>query len=189
MKAVHFLSGDRSDGPERSGPLIVATACANAAGIGRLLRPVGWSTRAPRNGARVRAQVASPGGFAHAETDRFQVIGKLDRVERELVGRISLCAARLGEGGRELLVVERRLARAVFGVDQDEFALAAAQVVAIPETVVLVKPVRGDAGFEDEGVAGAGRGAGRACCGGEYQGSPGGGSNRPGSSAAGAAAG
>ena len=73
-----------------------------------------------------------------------------------LSAETSLRAAGLGEGGRELLVVERRLARAVFGVDQDEFALASGQVVAVPEPVVLVKPVRGDAGLRDEGVAGTG---------------------------------
>ena len=59
-------------------------------------------------------------------------------VERELVGRVD-SAGRLGQGGRQLLVVERRLSRPVLGVDQDELSGAAGQVVAIPETVVPVE--------------------------------------------------
>src|SRR5262249_4834593 len=83
-------------------------------------------------GALVGGQVALPGRVADLEADGLRLANELDAVEGEPVRGVIL-AGRLREGGGELLVVERGLAGAGLGVDENELPGAAGQVVAVPE--------------------------------------------------------
>src|SRR5262249_1673535 len=109
-------------------------------------------------GALVGGQVALPGGVANTEANGLAVVAELDAVERQLLRRVVL-AGGLRECGGEPLVVEGGLTTARLGIDQDELAGAAGQVVAIPEAAVAGKPVRRDLGLVDAAarLAGLGR--------------------------------
>src|SRR5262249_29371722 len=73
---------------------------------------------------------------------------ELDALERQ-VRRLDLLAGRLGQRLGQLGVVERGLALAGHGVDEDEFARPVCHVVAVPEAVVAGEPVRLDRRLED----------------------------------------
>jgi hypothetical protein len=98
--------------------------------------------------ALVRSQVALPGLPVGAEAEGLAAVEELDAVERQPIG-LAVAATRLRQGGSQLLVVERRLALAGLGIDDDEFFGPAAQIVAIPEAAVVREPVRRDVGLVD----------------------------------------
>ena len=67
---------------------------------------------------------------------------------------IARAAHRLGQGGRELLMVEGRRTRPALGVDEDELPVAAGQVIPVPEAAIGVEPMGRDPHLEDEAVGG-----------------------------------
>ncbi len=108
----------------------------------------------PGFGTLVGGEVALPVRAADREAERLAVVDELDAVEGEAVGLVFL-ARRLRQGGCELGVVEGGGAGAALGVDEDELAGAAAQVVAIPEAGVVGEPAGRDFGLVDAaGLAG-----------------------------------
>jgi len=99
----------------------------------------------------VRGQVARPLLAGGLEPQGLGAVGELDVTERQPV-RLELGVRRPGEGRGQLGVVERRLALAGLGIDQDELLGPALQVVAVPELGVVGEPVRGELAFGDVGA-------------------------------------
>src|SRR5262249_46354178 len=73
--------------------------------------------------------------------------------ERKPLGSADAARFRLREGGGQPFVVERAFARAALGVHHNELTRSAGQVVAIPETGVLMKPSWRDSSLEYEPFA------------------------------------
>src|SRR5581483_12005160 len=93
-------------------------------------------------------EVAPPGRLADREADRLTPLDELDALERQLLRGVAR-ASGLGERLRQPLVVERRAARALHRVDEDELPRPAAQVVAVPEARAVGEPVRRDLSLVD----------------------------------------
>src|SRR5205814_581412 len=93
-------------------------------------------------------EIAQPGRAGHLEADRLGVVNKLNAVERESLRRIGR-AGRLRERRGQFRMVERSFSAAALRIDDDKLFRAPAKVVAVPETRVLVEPVRRDLGLVD----------------------------------------
>ena len=94
----------------------------------------------------IGVQVAAPGLVGSVEFDEFSVVAELDGGKGKMIG-LEFLACGLREGGGEFDMIEGRLARSFFGIDQDEFAGSAAQGVSVPKPAVAREPVRGNSGF------------------------------------------
>ncbi len=88
----------------------------------------------------IRIQIALPDGVAHFEADQFSRVVQLDQLERQMIG-IIFFARRSGKRRGEFTLIEGGSPRSRFGVDDDKFLCAVAQIIAIPEPSVIVKPM------------------------------------------------
>jgi hypothetical protein len=79
------------------------------------------------------------------ELDRFVLVDKFDAVKWQLIGGPKCVSTRgidrFRKRGEELLMVKRWLPDAAIRVNEDELLTAASEIVAIPKSRIVVKPM------------------------------------------------
>ena len=91
----------------------------------------------------VSGEVAVKNSLGAGQPQRLAVVGELKGIDGQFAG-FDRFVFKCGEGLGETLLVESRPAFSLARIDEDEFALVAGQVEAVPEPGVVGKPVGAD---------------------------------------------